>query len=470
MRRGRRVLAAFFAFFLCLFIGMTAVAEEETDWLTPEEKEAQKKAEKELKRLYKLPIQTNELTGWPEGPGTYGEAAIVMEVGSGAVLYAKNIDGHYYPASITKVLTTLTALENGNLDDKVTFSEDSLSFLEPGDAYIGMEPGNVITLEQALYAVLLASANEVSYAVSESVGKNAGHNYSWFIEKMNEKCQELGGENSHFVNANGLHDDEHYTCARDMALIGRELYKYPEVFKIMQTLQYKIKKSKTTKEHVFQQNHKMFYEDNPNYWEYVIGGKTGYTDQAHNTLVTMVDNGDMQLVCVVLKTEGVNVYSDTRALCDYVYDNFEKVDIAGSETSEDIEEIISQEEKSDYVVLPKGMSFDKLDMEITPDEEVKSEAVLTYTYGGNYVGEARARLSKAYMKKGEVKIISKAGGEERKSPKSKKDEKWNKKMTLAIMTVVLLFLIFAFVKCMLAVKRANKKRKKRERKLSGYRG
>lgn len=463
MRRGRRVLAAFLAFFLCLSIGMTAAAEEVTDGLTAEEKEAQKKADKELKRLYKLPIQTNELTDWPKGPGTYGEAAIVMEVGSGAVLYAKNIDGHYYPASITKILTTLTALENGKLDDKVTFSEDSLSFLEPGDAYIGMEPGNVITLEQALYAVLLASANEVSYAVSESVGKNAGHDYNWFIEQMNEKCRELGGGNSHFVNANGLHDDEHYTCARDMALIGRELYKYPEVFKIMQTLQYKIKKSKTTKEHVFQQNHKMFYEDNPNYCEYVIGGKTGYTDQAHNTLVTMADNGDMQLVCVVLKTEGVNVYSDTRALCDYVYDNFEKVDIAESETSENIEEIIPQEEKSNYVVLPKGISFDKLDMEITPDEGEKSEAVLTYTYEGNYVGEARAKLSKAYMKKGEVKIIpKKVGKSEEVSGEEKAERKGSNRIILIIMIVILLFLIFTFIKYTLAVRRASKRRRQRE--------
>lgn len=456
------MLAAFLALILCLSMGMTAAAEEEIDWLTPEEKEAQKKAEKELKRLYKLPIQTNELTDWPEGPGTYGEAAIVMEVGSGAILYAKNIDEHYYPASITKILTTLTALENGKLEDKVTFSEDSLSFLEPGDAYIGMEAGNVITLEQALYAVLLASANEVSYAVSESVGKNAGHDYNWFIEQMNKKCQELGGENSHFVNANGLHDEEHYTCARDMALIGRELFKYPSVFEIMQTMQYEIKKSKTTEEHIFQQNHKMFYMDNPNYWECVIGGKTGYTDQAHNTLVTMIDNGDMQLVCVVLKTEGVNVYSDTRALCDYVYNNFEKVDIAESETSENIEEIIPGEEKSDYVVLPKGISFDKLDMEITPDEKEKSEAVLTYTYEGNYVGEAKGKLSNAYMKKEEVKITSKKDGKgEEALGESEKIGKWNKKNVLIVLTVILFILIFALVKYILIMKRASKRRRQR---------
>lgn len=220
MSRGRKVLSVLIIMIMCLSMGISASAVETwTEVLTPEQEEAQK----ELERLYALPIQTNELSNWPEGPGTYGEAAIVMEVGTGAILYAKNIDAHYYPASITKILTTLVALENGNLDDKVTFSADSLSFLEWGDAAIGMKEGDELSLEEALYAVLLASANEVSYAVGESVGKNLDHDYNWFIEQMNTRCQELGGMNSHFVNPHGLHDDNHYTCARDMALISKEL-------------------------------------------------------------------------------------------------------------------------------------------------------------------------------------------------------------------------------------------------------
>ena len=252
MRWKNKILAVFFIIILCLSMGVSATAEEVwTETLTPEQEEIQKN----LERLYELPIQSNELPGWPEGPGTYGEAAIVMEVGTGAILYAKNIDAHYYPASITKILTTLVALENGKLDDKVTFSADSLSFLEWGDAAIGMKEGDIISLEQALNAVLLASANEVSYAVGENIGKNAGYDYNWFISQMNTRCQELGGMNSHFVNPHGLHDDDHYTCARDMALISRELFKYPEAFEIMQAMQYEIKKSKTTESHVFQLNH-----------------------------------------------------------------------------------------------------------------------------------------------------------------------------------------------------------------------
>lgn len=456
MRKGKRFFAVFLVLLSSLSIGMPAAATD-TKELTKEEK----KAKRALERLYQLPIQSNELTSWPEGPGTYGEAAIVMEAGSGAVLYAKNIDDHHYPASITKVLTTLTALENAEYNDKVSFSEDSLSFLEWGDAAIGMKEGNVISLEQALYAVLLASANEVSYAVGESVGKNAGHDYDWFIKQMNLKCQELGGTNSHFANTNGLHDDNHYTCARDMALIGRELFKYPDVFEIMQTLEYKIKRSKTTERHVFQQNHKMLYMDNMYYWEDVIGGKTGYTDQAHNTLITMTDNGEMQLICVLLKAEGVNVYTDTKSLCDYVYKNFKKVDVAELEKSEEIDRIIADAGAA-YVVLPQEVSFEDLEVEITPDEKKKGEAVLTYTYEDNCVGKVRAELSEAY---GKLKIEKEKGEKSSSNVPLKEKKKETKKGNKALaVSIVILFILILMLAEYLLGQRRKRKRHNRKRK------
>lgn len=154
----------------------------------------------------------------------------------------------------------------------------------PGDSSVGLKEGNVISLEQALYATLLASANEAAYAVAENVGKNAGHDYNWFIQQMNEECKSLGGNNSNFVNANGLHDDNHYTCARDMALVGREIWRYPEFLKICQEQSYKIPASDTTEEHVFPQHHKMLIKENKNYYQYAVAGKTGYTSNALSTL------------------------------------------------------------------------------------------------------------------------------------------------------------------------------------------
>lgn len=461
-RVKHRFWIVIFAFLLCVSPSMTVLAtgtaqtedgQKETKKLTPEEK----KMQEELEAAYKIPTESNSWEGWKEGPGTYGEAAIVMEASTGAILYAKNIDAKEYPASITKVLTALVALENGNFSDTVTFSHDCVSFLQPGDSSIGLKEGNVITLEQALYATLLASANEAAYAVGENVGKNAGHDYNWFIEQMNLRAKELGSVNSNFTNTNGLHDENHYTCARDMALIGSELFKHPEFFQIVQTLQYEIPKSETVEQHVFQQKDKMLRPQNKNYYKYAVGGKTGYTSDALSTLITMAEKGGMQLVCVVLRTHGRNVYPDTRKLLKYGFKNFEKVEVSGLEKSADIDGFAEGE---NCVVLPKGVTFDDLDMELTEDGEGENEATLTYSYKGTFVGKAQAHLK---VKQTEVKPPEKeepaAEPEVKKQPKQRSR---TDKMVLAVAFPVLALLIILFVIALFRQRRAKKRKRGRK--------
>ena len=384
-----------------------------------------------------------------------------MEVGTGAILYAKNIDDHHYPASITKVLTALVALENGQLTDTVTFSHDSVAFLQPGDSSVGLKEGNIISLDQALHATLLASANEAAYAVGESVGINAGYDYNWFLEQMNTRCKELGGENSNFVNTNGLHDPNHYTCARDMALIGRELFKYPEFFSIVQTLNYEIPESETTEQHVFQQKHKMLIPGNSNYYEYAIGGKTGYTSDALSTLITMADNGNLQLVCVVLRTHGANIYPDTRNLFDYAFANFQKISVAENETSEDVDEC------SGYVAVPNGVEFTDLAMEIIPDGGTSTEATLEYRYDDQVVGSARAVLSQSYLAEHSAKVQDVKELQAQTKEKSEDNEKtlWEKliekfdkkslaeKIIILVASILLLVLIAVFLRTLIVRKR-----------------
>lgn len=415
----------------------------------------------ELDTVYNMPVESNGWANWPQGPGTYGESAIIMEAGSGAILYAKNIDGHEYPASITKILTALVALENGELTDTVTFSHDSVAFLQPGDSSIGMKEGNQISLDQALHATLLASANEAAYAVGESVGINAGHDYNWFIEQMNARCKELGGENSNFVNTNGLHDENHYTCARDMALIGKELFKHPEFFDIVQTLQYKIEASETTEEHVFQQKHKMLLPSCSQYYEYAIGGKTGYTSDALSTLVTMADDGNLKLICVVLRTHGSNHYLDTRALFDYSYANFHKIPVAESEKSKDISEIM-EEDNGGYVVVPQGVEFEDLTMKLEPDGDTSDEATLNYYYEETPVGSVRAKLSEEYIKAHSIQV------EDTKQEKADKTDKNEKslleKVIIIIAVIILLILLRAFIVVTIRRKRKRNRRKNRRRR------
>lgn len=512
MKRRKKVLSVVLALLLLLSMGTAAAATEQAqEGAEPEnsgneetELTEEERLQQELDVVYALPVESNEIKEWPQGPGTYGEAAIVMEVDTGAILYAKNLDGHFFPASITKVLTTLIALENGQLSDPVYFSHDCVAFLKPDEASIGMKEGNLISLEQALYATLLASANETAYAVGENVGKNAGHDYNWFIEQMNLRCQELGGTNSNFVNTNGLHDANHYTCARDMALIAREMFKHPEFFTIAQTHEYKIPESETTEEHIFQQHHKMLDPENENYYEYVVGGKTGYTSDALSTLVTMADNGSMQLVCVVLKTHGKNVYPDTRNLLEYAFTNFSKVAAADYETSEDIQSIGEMQAAAvnmsgeagtagttgdmaetpeageaasaenagaeGSVILPKGVEFKDLEVEIIPDSDVSNTGTLEYRYSGNLMGSVRAVLSPSYFQK-EAKEPEKTEVRNNSEPDLKEKGKagrWKsllenktktEKIILAAAAAVLVILVFAFIT--LLVKRIRYKKRKR---------
>lgn len=173
------------------------------------------------------------------------------------------------------------------------------------------------------------------------------------------------------MNPNGLHDDQHYTTAHDMAVIASAVYQREEFRTIMKSLEYRIPPTNLTDvERVFQQNHKMLWEGNDYYYEYCTGGKTGYTDQSGTTLVTMADNGTLRLAAVVLVDYGVDAYTDTRVMMDYVFNNFSKVSLKEQKTSEYIE---SFEDKDAHVVLPAGITFSQVECELIPDKDGISE-------------------------------------------------------------------------------------------------
>ena len=146
---------------------------------------------------------------WPEGPAIASPSAIVMEVNTGTILYEKNSHEQHYPASITKILTTYLTLENCDLNEKVVFSEDAVYKNEGDTSHIWRDIGEEMTIEQCLYGVMLASANECAYEVAQYVGTKKGGDYSTFIDMMNEEAKSLGCTDTHFNNANGLPDEEH---------------------------------------------------------------------------------------------------------------------------------------------------------------------------------------------------------------------------------------------------------------------
>lgn len=432
-------------FFLTSAISSTACA---TSASTEDKKETKDEYTLQMEKMYKEEPETNELTSWPKGPGIYGEAGIVMDAETGAVLYGKNINQKEYPASITKILTALLALEYCEMEEPVSITAESLACLGSGYASIGMKEGDVITMEQALYAMLLSSSNEVAHAVGETVAKSQGKEFQWFLDEMNRTVEELGGTNSNFVNTNGVHDENHYTCARDMALIAKELFKYPEFFTICQTASYTIPESATTEEHVCWQKHEMLVPGNTDYYEYAVGGKTGYTTEANNTLVTMADNGSMKLVCVTLNIYPGHIYSDTKGLLDYGFENFEKTAVSGQEDSAKITSM----PQDAAVTLPSGLQLPELDSDVKEIDKEAGRGLLSYSYEGNIVGEI------------EVEIKETASSEK---PSPEKTEKkagtalWKKILVsiAAVIGLLILWIIFA-AWC----RRRNRRRRRRRRR------
>lgn len=335
---------------------------------------------------------------WPEGPDTGSPSVMLMELSTGTVLYEKNSTEEHYPASITKILTTLVALENASLDEVVTFSDRAIN--ETMGSGIARDYGEQMTVEQCLYAVMLESANECAFAVAEHVGGTMEK----FVDMMNEKAKELGCKNTHFSNPHGLQDENHYTSAHDMALIAQAAYEN-ETFRIITGT--KIYTIPPTNKHpnedtVLRNHHDMLvpYHHTQYVYENCVGGKTGYTDAANTTLVTYGEKDGMTLVCVVMNTQSPNQYLDTRSLLDYGFDNFQLVNIGDNETKyQDAETVetgalsnskafVDIDEKAS-ILLPKTAEFADASSEIIQNEETNDVVgTISYTYAGHEVGSA----------------------------------------------------------------------------------
>lgn len=259
-------------------------------------------------------------------PSIAAESAILMDANTKTVLYEKNAYDKNYPASITKLMTALLAIENLAPDQKITFSKNAIFSIEPGSSHIGIQPDEILTVDQALHGLMLMSANEVANGLAEAVSGSLDS----FANLMTSRAKELGALNTNFMNAHGLHDENHYTTAYDMALIGSYLADNEYFLKIMKDTTYEIPETNITNEkrYLYQQHYMVNPSRNASiYREDVIGGKTGYTDQARHTLVTMAKRGDTTLVAVVLKSEKSTLYTDTAALLDYGFDSYQTLNL-----------------------------------------------------------------------------------------------------------------------------------------------
>lgn len=259
----------------------------------------------------------------------YSDAVILIENQTGKTLYEKNSEQKMYPASTTKILTAILAIEKGNLGDKVTVTKSAIAQMKSGYSSAYLSEGEIISVEELLEVLLVHSANDASNVLAEYISGSIEN----FVNLMNEKAIQLGCTNTHFVTTNGLHDDNHYTTAKDLAIIARYCMQNETFRKIVSMKKCLIPATNKSDQRVYKNTNDLINPSSGYYYPGCIGIKTGFTSEAKNCLISACSKNGLQVIAVVLGssiTENHKSarYVDSKTLYDYAYSNYSIKNIA----------------------------------------------------------------------------------------------------------------------------------------------
>ena len=270
----------------------------------------------------------------------YSDAAILIDSATGKVLAEKNSNEKMYPASTTKILTTIIALENCKLDDKITASYDAVMSIPVGYSNAAIQPDETLSLEELLNLFLIHSANEVGMILAEHISGSVEN----FANLMNQKATEIGCKNTHFTNPSGIHDEEHYSTAYDMALIAQYCMKNETFRSIVSKPSCEVAATDKYEDRYFVNTNDLIRPSSQYYYEYAIGIKTGFTSQAKNCLIAASKKDNMELITVILGAQttpdGKSArYLDSINLFEYGFNNYK------------FEEVMSQNEAVQEITI-----------------------------------------------------------------------------------------------------------------------
>ena len=269
-------------------------------------------------------------------PDTYSSACLLMEESTGKILYSKNANSIMYPASTTKIMTAILTLEKCNLSDTAVVSHNAVFSIPSGYSTASLVEGEVLTIEQLLNVLLIPSANDAAVVLAEHIAGSV----EAFSDMMNAKAVELGCLNTHFVNPNGIHNENHYSTAYDLALIGKYAMQFPTFKEISSKTRYTlpITHAYSKEDRIFNTTNDLIkpnYSSSPTnyYYKYATGGKTGYTDPAGQCIVATATKDNISLIAVTLHGDFTedNLSQralDCKALFEYGFNNFSMVSIA----------------------------------------------------------------------------------------------------------------------------------------------
>ncbi|NLI89541.1 MAG: D-alanyl-D-alanine carboxypeptidase [Epulopiscium sp.] len=252
-------------------------------------------------------------------PDIRGESAFLMERSTGTILYTKNANIRRYPASTTKILTSILSIENLDLAAYISKSEDSIRSIPSDSSHIGLEVGDSFSILDGIHAVMLGSDNYVSHDLAINLDGSIDN----FADRMNNKAREIGANNSNFVNPHGYHDPGHYTTAHDLGLIMDYAFKNNDFRNLVSPPNYILTRVNNMADPIkFDNTVQLVDPESPYYNPYALGGKTGFTKAAGRCLVAVAEKEDMELIGVVLKSTEKDLFNDMNNLFDYGFDNY----------------------------------------------------------------------------------------------------------------------------------------------------
>lgn len=315
-------------------------------------------------------------------PNVTARNVIMINTNTGAVVYEKDPDEQIYPASLTKLVTLLVAQDMiTDYSEQITVSKACYDDLVIGSSNINLQDGETISLDDLMYAVAISSANEAANAIALHLCESVPA----FVEKMNAKAKELGAENTHFVNTHGLHDEQHYTTARDMSAIAKAAFKNGTILKYLSTSVHVINPTnKTLAKRTLVTTNSLIRQNSGIYYKYCKAGKTGTTTAAGYNLVSVAEKGDTEFILIAMNVEkksgGTNtVFSDSKELYNWGFENYKNTKILNEtdiitevevKLSVKSDHLILLPEKNTYSVIPVGMDISTLERDIVKNEEI----------------------------------------------------------------------------------------------------
>lgn len=348
----------------------------------------------------------NVIAAAPDAPTLNAEAALLVSPDSGMVLYEKNADERRYPASTTKIMTALIVLENvTDLSETVTAEASDFEHVTADSSNADIKEGEVVTVEDLLYALMLPSANEAAYMLARHVGGT----WENFVDMMNERAAELGCTGTHFSNPCGLHEDDHYSTARDLYKIGYAAMQDETFANIVNTVQHKMAKTNMHEERKIYTTNMLIFSSYAAYaYPYCQGIKTGHTSEAGNCFVGYAEYGDAKLYSVVMGCDDQSKeypeiaasFTDTSALCKWGFEKFTSKTIVqqgdtiveiGVNLSTDTDRLVLTTKADLVTLVPADIDMDALlkGAVITAPDEVNAPihagdviGSVTYSYGG----------------------------------------------------------------------------------------